>query len=109
MRSTEACYINKTYVEALGYTLPKTLTWDFIWRFPRLPQKKNPDGTYKLNDQEVMIPFIYKSTDNMMIQMLRSRGPDIPLTPDRWRSLTTLPGISFTLLQTIQKPEPFHL
>ena len=31
MRSTEACYINKTYVEALGYTLPETLTWDFIW------------------------------------------------------------------------------
>ena len=29
MRSTEACYINKTYVEKLGYTLPDTLTWDF--------------------------------------------------------------------------------
>ena len=31
MRSTEACYVNKTYVEKLGYTLPETLTWDFIW------------------------------------------------------------------------------
>ena len=31
MRSTEACYVNKTYVEALGYTLPETLTWDFVW------------------------------------------------------------------------------
>ena len=31
MRSTEACYINKTYVEALGYTLPDVLTWDFVW------------------------------------------------------------------------------
>ena len=31
MRSTEACYVNKTFVEALGYTLPETLTWDFIW------------------------------------------------------------------------------
>ena len=31
MRSTEACYINKTFVEKLGYTLPETLTWDFIW------------------------------------------------------------------------------
>ena len=30
MRSTEACYINKTYVEALGFTLPDLLTWDFI-------------------------------------------------------------------------------
>ena len=26
MRSTEACYVNKTYVEKLGYTLPDTLT-----------------------------------------------------------------------------------
>ena len=31
MRSTEACYVNKTFVEALGYTLPDTLSWDFIW------------------------------------------------------------------------------
>ena len=31
MRSTEACYINKTYVEKLGYTLPDVLTWDFVW------------------------------------------------------------------------------
>ena len=31
MRSTEACYVNKTYVEALGYTLPEVLTWDFVW------------------------------------------------------------------------------
>ena len=26
MRSTEACYVNKTYVEALGYTLPEVLS-----------------------------------------------------------------------------------
>ena len=31
MRSTEACYVNRTYVEALGFELPATLTWDFIW------------------------------------------------------------------------------
>ena len=31
MRSTEACYVNKTFVEKLGYTLPETLTWDFVW------------------------------------------------------------------------------
>lgn len=31
MRSTECCYINKDYVEKLGYTLPDVLTWDFIW------------------------------------------------------------------------------
>ncbi len=73
MRSTEACYINKTYVEKLGYTLPETLTWDFIWEVSEAATKKNPDGTYKVNGQKVMIPFIYKSTDNMMIQMLRQK------------------------------------
>lgn len=74
MRSTEACYINKTYVEALGYTLPETLTWDFIWEVSDAATEKNADGTYKVNGQKVMLPFIYKSTDNMMIQMLRQKG-----------------------------------
>lgn len=71
MRSTEGCYINKTYVEKLGYTLPETLTWDFVWEVSNAAMKKNPDGTFAINGQDVMIPFIYKSTDNMMIQMLR--------------------------------------
>ena len=76
MRSTEACYVNKTFVEKLGYTLPEVLTWDFIWEVSEAATEKNPDGTYKLNGQNVLIPFIYKSTDNMMIQMLRQRGAD---------------------------------
>ena len=71
MRSTESCYINQTFVEALGYTVPDVLTWDFIWEVSEAAAKKNEDGTYALNGQEVLIPFIYKSTDNMMIQMLR--------------------------------------
>ena len=71
MRSTEACYVNKTYVEALGYALPETLTWDFVWEVSDAAAAKAEDGTYLLNGQNVMIPFIYKSTDNMMIQMLR--------------------------------------
>jgi multiple sugar transport system substrate-binding protein len=29
---------------------------------------------YAVNGQNVMIPFIYKSTDNMMIQMLKQKG-----------------------------------
>ena len=70
MRSTEACYINKTYVEALGYTLPEVLTWDFVWEVSDAAMKKNADGTFALNNQKVLIPFVYKSTDNMMIQML---------------------------------------
>jgi len=71
MRSTEACYINKTYVEKLGYTLPETLTWDFIWEVSEAATKQDAQGNYLVNGQKVMIPFIYKSTDNMMIQMLR--------------------------------------
>lgn len=70
MRSTEACYVNKDYVEKLGFTLPDVLTWDFIWQVSEAALEKNPDGTYKLNGQKVLIPFIYKSSDNMMIQML---------------------------------------
>ena len=74
MRSTEVCYINNDYVEQLGYELPDVLTWDFIWEVSDAAAKKNDDGTYAINGQNVMIPFIYKSTDNMMIQMLRQRG-----------------------------------
>ena len=74
MRSTEACYVNKNFVEELGYTLPETLTWDFVWEVSEAAMEKNADGTFKLNGQNVLIPFIYKSTDNMMIQMLRQKG-----------------------------------
>ena len=76
MRSTEACYINKTYVEALGYEVPDILTWDFIWEVSEAATKMADDETYALNGQNVMIPFIYKSTDNMMIQMIRQKGYD---------------------------------
>ena len=76
MRSTEACYINKDLVEKLGYELPETLTWDFVWEVSDAAAKKNADGVYALNGQKVMIPFIYKSTDNMMIQMLRQLDAD---------------------------------
>lgn len=73
MRSTEACYINKTYVEALGYTLPDTLTWDFIWEVSEAAMKKDAEENFLVNGQKVLIPFIYKSTDNMMIQMLKQK------------------------------------
>ena len=74
MRSTEACYVNKTYVENLGYTLPDVLTWDFIWEVSEAATVQNADGTYVVNGQNVLIPFIYKSTDNMMIQMLKQKN-----------------------------------
>lgn len=44
MRSTEACYVNKTYVEKLGYTLPDVLTWDFVWRSPKPPWRRTAPG-----------------------------------------------------------------
>ena len=71
MRSTEACYVNKTFVEKLGFTLPETLTWDFVWEVSDAATQKDEEGNYLVNGQKVMIPFLYKSTDNMMIQMLR--------------------------------------
>ena len=74
MRSTEACYVNKTYVEDLGFTLPEKLTWDFVWEVSEAATAKDTDGNYLVNGQKVMIPFIYKSTDNMMIQMLKQRS-----------------------------------
>ena len=74
MRSTEACYVNKTFVEKLGYELPEVLTWDFVWEVSEAAVAKGADGKFLVNGQEKMIPFIYKSTDNMMIQMLRQLG-----------------------------------
>ena len=70
MRSTEACYVNKTYVEKLGFTLPEVLTWDFIWEVSEAAMAKDEKGNYLVNGQNVLIPFLYKSTDNMMIQWL---------------------------------------
>ncbi|MBR4205393.1 MAG: extracellular solute-binding protein [Clostridia bacterium] len=74
MRSTEACYINVTMLESLGYELPDVLTWDFVWEVSDRAAEKREDGIYKANGQKTMIPFIYKSTDNMMIQYLAQRG-----------------------------------
>ncbi len=80
MRSTEACYINVDLVEALGFTLPETLTWDFIFEVcdaAMQPVGYNESGEpVYINGQTVMVPFLYKSTDNMMIQMLRQKGYD---------------------------------
>ncbi len=71
MRSTEACYINQDFVEALGYQVPDILTWDFIWEVSEKAMEKDAEGNFLLNGQKTLIPFIYKSTDNMMISMLR--------------------------------------
>ncbi|MBE6589168.1 MAG: extracellular solute-binding protein [Ruminococcaceae bacterium] len=74
MRSTEACYINRGFVEKLGYEIPDVLTWDFIFEVSAAAMEKDEDGNFKVNGQKVLLPFIYKSTDNMMIQMLKQKG-----------------------------------
>lgn len=75
MRSTEALYINKTLVEKLGYSIPDVVSWDWIWEVSNAAAKtKGEDGIYSLNGQKTLIPFIYKSTDNMMIQLLRQQN-----------------------------------
>ncbi len=71
MRSTEALYVNEDLVKKLGYELPDTVTWDFVWEVSEKALEKNEDGTFRVNGQETMIPFIYKSTDNMLITMLK--------------------------------------
>jgi len=74
MRSTEACYINKDYVEKLGYEVPEVLTWDFMFEVAEKACETDFDGNYKVNGQKVLLPIIYKSSDNMMIQMLFQKG-----------------------------------
>ncbi|MBR5779497.1 MAG: extracellular solute-binding protein [Clostridia bacterium] len=74
MRSTEACYVNKTYVEKLGFTLPEVLTWDFVFEVSEAAMAKDENGNFKINGQKILIPFMYKSTDNMMIQMINQKG-----------------------------------
>ena len=80
MRSTEACYVNADYVRALGFELPDKLTWDFIFEVSRAalePVRYDDDGNpIYINGQSIMVPFLYKSTDNMMIQMLKQKGYD---------------------------------
>ena len=73
MRSTEACYVNKDLLESLGFELPEVLTWDFVWEVSEyaLSLGKDKNGNYIANGQKTLIPFIYKSTDNMMISMLK--------------------------------------
>ena len=91
MRSTEACYVNKTFVESLGFTLDEPLTWDFIWEVSEkamslgkttvTDEKGKTQSVYVANGQKTLIPFIYKSTDNMMISMLKQL--DAPYSNDQ--------------------------
>ncbi|MBQ9912415.1 MAG: extracellular solute-binding protein [Firmicutes bacterium] len=74
IRSSEALYINSGLVEKMGFTIPDVPTWDWVWEVSEAAMEKNEDGTFKVNGQNVMIPFIYKSTDNMMITIAKQLG-----------------------------------
>ena len=75
MRSTEVLYVNKDLVEALGYTLPEEVSWDFVWEVSEAAMAtKGADGVFAVNGQKVMIPFIDYSTDNMLIQLCKQKG-----------------------------------
>ena len=80
MRSTEALYVNKTYVEAMGYEIPEVYTWDEIFEISEAAMAKDGEDNFLVNGQKIMIPFIYKSTDNMMISMLKQL--DAPYSDD---------------------------
>ena len=73
MRSTEALYINKDLVTKLGYDIPDVPTWDYVWEVSEAAMKQDAGGTFVVNGQKTLIPFIYKSTDNMMISMLKQK------------------------------------
>ena len=76
MRSTEVLYVNKDLLESLGYKLDDLITWEDVWEISEkaLALGKDKDGNYVANGQKTFIPFIYKSTDNMMISMLKQLG-----------------------------------
>jgi len=64
MRSTEACYVNRTYVEALGYELPETLTWDFVWEVSeaaaaayREAHREGPSGDALDHERKIIVSF----------------------------------------------------
>ena len=80
MRSTEALYINEDLVKKLGYEVPDIPTWDFVWEVSEKAMEQDENGVFKVNGQKVLIPFIYKSTDNMMISMLKQL--DAPYSTD---------------------------
>lgn len=79
MRSSEAVYINKDYVEALGYDIPDILTWDWMWEVCETALERKGDGTLPFQKTtDVLYPMIYKSTDNMYITMCKQMG--IPIS-----------------------------
>ena len=97
VRSSEALYINETYLKMIidgGYLslddyasygitsynsngIPDIPTWDWLWACcdACIEAKKNGIPSYSKNDP-TFYPFIYKSSDNWMIQEFMQLGYD---------------------------------
>lgn len=93
MRSTEALYINKTYAESLGFTIPDMVSWDWIWEVAQKARDEREDSDF--------YPFIYKSTDNMFIQLCKQYGYDF--TNDRGENLFFTNEVGNMLLSIADK------
>lgn len=79
MRSTEALYVNKTYLLENGFSIPEVFTWDYIWEVCKYAKEKAEV------ENKTMIPLIYKSTDNMFIQLCKQN--DYGYTTDNGKVL----------------------
>lgn len=93
MRSTEALYINKNYVESLGFTIPDMVSWDWIWEVAQKGRDERTDTNF--------YPFIYKSTDNMFIQLCKQY--DYDFTNDRGENLFFSNDVANMLLNIADK------
>lgn len=70
VRSTEAMYVNKTYLEENGFEIPEVFSWEYVWEICKYAKEKS------IAENTKMYPLIYKSTDNMFIQLCKQYGYD---------------------------------
>ena len=97
VRSSEALYINETYLKMIidrgylsldmypslgvtsynSYGTPDVPTWDWLWKVceAAIEAKRAGIPSYSQNDK-TFYPFIYKSSDNWVIQEFKQLGYD---------------------------------
>ena len=68
MRSSECLYYNKTYLEENEFEIPDVFSWDYIWEVCDYIYKK-AENDKPAGAKNEMYPLIYKSSDNMFIQL----------------------------------------
>lgn len=78
MRSDEVLYVNKSYLEENGFEIPEIFTWDYLFEVCRYARNKYDDEhkNDKGYKRDAFIPLIYKSVDNMFIQLCKQYGYD---------------------------------